>query len=94
MAGKRDKRLDSSQCLTRTTRQKGTTCQFWVHLTFAGKKSLEVVIGVKHLMATFVIPRTELSGLTADSGSGTPESFANACTKIEIWGKRATEDPC
>jgi hypothetical protein len=36
----------------------------------------------------------ELSGLTADSGSGTPDSFANACKKIEIWGERATEDSC
>jgi hypothetical protein len=38
--------------------------------------------------------QTALSGLTADSGSGTPESFANACKKIEIWGEQATEDSC
>jgi hypothetical protein len=49
---------------------------------------------VKHWMAKFAIPTKELSSLAADSGSGTPESFANACKKIEIWGKRVTEDSC
>jgi hypothetical protein len=63
-------------------------------LTFAGKKSLEVADAVKHSMAKFALPTTELSGLVAGSGSGTPESFANACKKIEIWGEQATEDSC
>jgi hypothetical protein len=45
-------------------------------------------------MAKFMIPTMQLSGLTADSGSGTPESFTNACKKIEIWGERVTEDSC
>jgi hypothetical protein len=72
----------------------GTICQFWADLTFAGKKSLEVADAVKHSMAKFVLPTTALSGLTAESGSGTPESFANACKKIEIWGEGATEDSC
>jgi hypothetical protein len=72
----------------------GSICQFWADLTFAGKKSLEVADAVKHSMAKFGVPTKELSGLTADSGSGTPESFANACKKIEIWGERATEDSC
>jgi hypothetical protein len=43
-------------------------------------------------MAKFAIPTTEVSGLTANSGSGTPKSFANACKKIEICGERATDD--
>jgi hypothetical protein len=81
MEGKRGKRLDSSQCLTKMTRQRL-------------QKSLEVADAVKHSMAKFVLPTTALSGLTAESGSGTPESFANACKKIEIWGEGATEDSC
>jgi hypothetical protein len=73
----------------------GSICQFWADLTFAaGKKSLKVADAVKHSMAKFGVPTKELSRLTADSGSGTPESFANACKKIEIWGERATEDSC
>jgi hypothetical protein len=64
----------------------GTICQFWVDLTFAGKKSLEVADAVKHWMAKFALPTTELSGLTADSGSGTPESFANACKDLRDLG--------
>ena len=72
----------------------GTICQVWADLTFAGKKSLEIADAVKHSMAKFALPTSELSGLTADSGSGTPESFANACKNIEIWDERATEDSC
>jgi hypothetical protein len=72
----------------------GSICQFWADLTFAGKKSLKVANAVKHLMAKLGVPTKELSGLTADSGSGTPESFATACKKIVIWGERATEDSC
>jgi hypothetical protein len=83
-------RLDKSD---RTETPDGTICQFWADLTFAGKKSLEVTNAVKHSMAKFALPTTNLSDLTAGSGSGTPESFANVY-KIEIWGERATEDSC
>jgi hypothetical protein len=72
----------------------GTICQFWADLTFAGKKSLQVADAVKHSMQKFAHPTRQLRGLTADSGSGTPESFANACKKIDLWSLRATEDSC
>jgi hypothetical protein len=72
----------------------GTICQFWADVAFAGKKSDQVAEAVEHSMQKFALPTKQLSGLTADSGSGTPESFANSCRKRKIWGERATEDSC
>jgi hypothetical protein len=79
----------------KTDTSDGTICQFWADLTFAGKKSLEVADAVKHSIHKFALPTTRLHGLTANSGSGMPELFANAaCKKRDIWGTRATEDSC
>ena len=72
----------------------GTICQFWAEVAFAGKKSTEVAAAVRHSMQKFALPTKRLNSLTADSGSGTPESFAGSCRKIHIWGERATEDSC
>jgi hypothetical protein len=57
----------------------GTICQFLADLNFASKKRLNVANAVKHSMAKVALPTMELSGITANSGSETPESFANAC---------------
>jgi hypothetical protein len=72
----------------------GTICQFWADVTFAGKRSTQVAEAVKHSMEKFALPDTQLNGLTADSGSGTPESFAKSCKTLDIWAERATEDSC
>jgi hypothetical protein len=59
----------------------------WHNLPILGRSHIcwqEDADAVKPLMVKFVIPTTALSGLTADSGSGTQELLANACKMIEI----------
>ena len=73
----------------------GTICQFWAGAPFPGKKSTDFAGAVRHSMQKFaILTNKRLNGLTADSGSGTRESFAGSCRKIHIWGERATEDLC
>jgi hypothetical protein len=73
----------------------GPVCQLWLDLTYCGKKSDEVAEAMKNSLKKFGTPEPKpLRGATADSGAGTPESYAKACQRIQIWLDRALANSC
>jgi hypothetical protein len=53
-----------------------------------------VVAGTNQSLKKFGNPNKQLNGSTSDSGAGTPESYANACTKVGIWHEQGMSDSC
>ena len=74
--------------------ENGVICQFWADLTYIGKTPHEVAAGTNQSLKKFGNPNKQINGSTRNSGAGTPESYANACTKVGIWHKQGMSDSC
>jgi hypothetical protein len=69
-------------------------CKFWADLTYTGKTSNVVAAGTNNLLQKFGHLNKLINGSTSNSGAGTPESYANACTKIGIWHQQGMSNSC
>jgi len=73
----------------------GSVQQFFLGVEVTGKKSVEIAEGIVHSFGTVLgLQHFTISGITNDSGGGTPESLYNALLQMNCAHPDGSGDSC